>query len=170
MASNMFIDFDGPKIDGGSTSKGHDGEVEVMSWNHGFSQTTSPVRSAAGGGTVEKANHMGFTITKMLDSATDDLLKCCWSGQHIDKVTFTAYRSSGDAGGDQMGVKYLTVLMESVIVSSFSVGGSMGDLPIENLSLDYAKVTYTYTPQDKSEGTTGADQPVYHDLRTHEVG
>lgn len=170
MATNMFIDFNGPDINGGSTSKGHEGQVEVLSWNHGFSQTTSPVRSAAGGGTVEKANHMSFTITKMLDSATDDLLKCCWSGQHIDKVIFAAYRSSGDTGGTQSGIAYLKVEMESVIVSSVSIGGSSGDLPIENVTLDYAKVTYTYTGQDKSEGTASAAQPVFHDLRDHTIG
>ncbi len=32
-------------------------EIEVLSWNHGFSQPTSPTRSTAGAGTVEQANH-----------------------------------------------------------------------------------------------------------------
>lgn len=169
MATNMFIHFEGPAVDGGSTSKGHETQIEVESWTHGFTQPTSPVRSHAGGGTVEKAHHGEFSFTKSMDVATDDLLKIIWSGQHVDKVTFMAYRSSGDTGGNQMGVPYLKVEMESVIVSNYSVSGGAGHVPMESISLAYAKVTYTYTQSDQTEGTTAAPQAVSHDLRTNVV-
>jgi type VI secretion system secreted protein Hcp len=169
MAGNMFIKFENPAVDGGSTSKGHETEIEVLNWSHGFIQPTSPVRSHAGSGTVEKAKHGQFTFTKYMDPATDDLLKFCWSGQHVDKVTFQAYRSSGDTGGNQMGVPYLKIEMESAVVANFSVGGSQGDIPTESVTLDYGKVTYTYTQSDQTEGTTAAPQAVSHDLRTNVV-
>ena len=75
MASNMFIKFENPAIDGDSTASDHSNEIEVTVLEPRFSQPTSPVRSTAGGGTVEQANHSNFTFTKYLDSATDDLLK-----------------------------------------------------------------------------------------------
>ena len=167
MAVSVFMKFTGPDISGGSNNKGHETEIEVIAWNHGFNQPTSSVRSASGGGTVEKCNHQHFTFSKQLDSATDDLLKYCWSGQHIDKGTLTCYRSSGDVAADQMGVPYLQIDMESIIVADYSIGGGIGEMPMESISLNYAKVTYTYTTQDKTEGTMGGAQVVSHDLRTN---
>ncbi len=169
MATNMFIKYENPAVDGGSTSKGHETEIEVMAWNHGFVQPTSSTRSSAGSGTVEKAKHGQFTYTQYMDVSLDDLLKINWSGQHVDKVTFTAYRSSGDVGGSQMGVPYLKVEMESVVISNLSVSAGVGDLPMVSVSLDYGKITYTYTQSDQTEGTTAAPQAVSHDLRTNVV-
>lgn len=169
MAINAFLKITGPDINGGSTSKGHETEIEVLSWSHGFNQPTSAVRSHGGGGTVEKANHQPFVFTKTLSSATDALLKGNWTGQHHDKATLSCYRSSGDTGGNQIGTKYLQIDMESVIVADFQVSGSIGDIPMETIALTYAKVTYTYTAHDKTKGTTGGAKPVSHDLRTHVV-
>lgn len=169
MSVSVFGKFTGPDISGGSSSKGHETEIEIMSWSHGFNQPTQPVRSAAGGGTIEKCNHQHFTFAKMLDSATDDLLKYCWGGQHIDKFTMKCYRASGDIAAEQMGVPYLQIDFESVVVADYSLSGGIGEIPMENVSLNYAKVTYTYTTQDKTEGTVGGAQVVSHDLRTNVV-
>jgi type VI secretion system secreted protein Hcp len=167
MAHNVFIKC--AAWNGGSTSKGHEAEIEVASWSHGFDQPTSPIRSAAGGGTYEKAHHHHFTFTKQLDSSTDDILKSLWTGAHIDKVLLTCYRAAGDTGANQIGVPYLKVEMESVIVTAFAISGGDGGFVNETVSLNYAKVTYTYTNQDKTSGKVGAAQPVSHDLRTNVV-
>ncbi len=170
MAINTFITFKGPDISGGCKSKGHENEIECSGWSHASHQPTSPVRSHAGGGIIEKATHANFTFNKSLDSATDDLLKMCWTGMHIDKVILSCYRSGGDVGATQIGTCYLTIEMESVIVADYSISGAQGDYPHETISLAYGKITYTYTNHDGTKGTTGSAQPVYHDLRTHEVG
>jgi type VI secretion system secreted protein Hcp len=163
MAVFAYLKFEEPAIKGGSKDAKHKEDVEVLSWNHSFNQPTSAVRSTAGGGTVEKANHSDFTFTKQTDSATDDLLKQCWSGKHIKTATFTAYRTTGTSDNP---VEYLKIVMEGVVVSSFSIGGGAGDVPVENVGLNYATVQYTYTPQAASEGTGGGVQPVKHDLIT----
>lgn len=160
MAGNMYIKFEGPNIEGEASYKGHEKDVEVISWNHGFSQPTSPTRSSAGGGTVEKANHTDFTFTKYIDSSTDDLLKQCWNGDFIDKVTFSSYR----ADGNNAPVKYLEIIMEHVIVSNYSVSGTGGDIAVESVSLNYGVVTYNYKPQKEGDGTSEGVQPVKHDL------
>ena len=89
MASNMYLKFEEPGIEGSSTTENHATEIEVLSWNHGFNQPTSPVRSNSGAGTVEQANHQNFTFSKYVDAATDDLLKMCWTGKQIGKVVRT---------------------------------------------------------------------------------
>ncbi|MCA9544137.1 MAG: type VI secretion system tube protein Hcp [Myxococcales bacterium] len=169
MAFNTFIKFTGPDMNAGSTSKGHEGWIEVLSWSHGFTQPTTPTRSHGGGATVEKAHHAPFNFQKILDSSTDDLLKACWSGKHIDKMEFVAYRSGGDTGASQMAVPYLKIELESCVITDYSLSGGPGDMPAENVSVNYAKVTYTYNGQDKMKGTVGADQPVSHDLTTNVV-
>ena len=97
MATNMYIKFEEPPVKGDSTSEGHKEDIEIMSWSHGFTQPTSPVRSTAGSGTVEQANHSNFTFTKYLDSATDDLLKQCWTGKQFASPLSSVYPSSRPA-------------------------------------------------------------------------
>ena len=166
MAANMFLKFETtPAIDGESAATDHAKEIEVLSWSHSFNQPTSPVRSTAGGGTVEQANHADFSFTKYLDSATDDLLKYCWTGKQIGKGTFTAYR----ADGDNQPVKYLEIDMQHIIVSNVSFGGGSGDIPTETVTLAYGIVQYNYIPQKPADGTAGGNQPIQHDLEKHEV-
>lgn len=169
MAINAFMKFTGPDIAGSSTLKGHETHIEVYSWNYGCHQPAQAVRSSGGGGTIEKVHHSPFTFTKQLDTASDDLLKMCWTGKHIEKAVFAAYRASGDPGASQSGVKYLTVELESVIVQDFTISGSIGDQPMENVSLNYGKITFTYDPQDQGGGTPGGVQVISHCLRTHVI-
>ena len=165
MAISAYIKMDG--ITGGSSSAEHVGEIEVMSWNHGFSQPTSPVRSTAGAGTVEQANHSNFTFTKYLDSSTDDLLNHCWSGKQIKTCVVTCYRSDGTK--DNKPIEYMRIEMTHVIVSNFSISGGAGDIPVENVSLDYGIVKYLYKPQKREDGTGGDQQSVQHDLETRKI-
>lgn len=165
MATNSYIKMDG--IDGGSTSENHAKEIEVMSWSHGFSQPTSPVRSTAGSGSVEQANHSNFTFTKYIDSATDDLLKHCWTGKQIKTAVVTCYRADGNDKNKP--VEYLKIEMEHVVVSNYSISGGAGDVPVENVSLDYGVVKYTYLPQKKEDGTGGSAQPIKHNLETRTI-
>jgi len=161
----MYIKFEQPAVEGTSTSSGHAGEIEITSWSHGFAQPTSPTRSTAGSGSVEQASHSNLTFTKYIDSATDDLLKSCWSGRQFGKVTITAYRPGG-AGNEP--VPYLQIEMQHVVVSNFSISGGSGDIPVENVSLDYGIVKYAYTPQN-ADGTAGPAQSIEHNLETRKI-
>ena len=157
MAANMFIKFENPAIQGSSNVPGHPDEIEVLSWSHGFVQPTSPTR---GGGTVESATHQSLTFTKYLDHATDDLLKLCWAGRQIGKATLSSYRADG--ASDNKPLEYLRITMEHVIISNYSLSGGPGDIPVENLSLDYGTVQYTYMDRR-------GDSSAKHDLKTKAV-
>ncbi len=160
MAMNAFIKFTEPDIKGESTDNTHSEQIQVLSWSHSFNQPTKAVRSTAGGGTVEQANHSDFTFSKYTDAATDDLLKYCWNGKQIGKAVMQVYR----ADGNDAAILYLEVEMDDVIISNFSIGGGQGDLPTENVSLAYGKVTYKYKTQKPDTGDAGGVQPVSHDL------
>ena len=114
-------------------------------------QPTSPTRSTAGSGTVEQATHQNLTFTKYLDASTNELLKACWSGKQFQKATLTCYRADGAA--DNKPVEYLKIEMQHVIIANYSVSGGPGDIPVENVSLDYGVIQYSYK-----------DQKAMHDL------
>ena len=163
MATNFFLKLDG--ITGESTDSAHTGQIQVLSWSHSFNQPTSPTRSSAGSGTVEQANHADFSITKYIDSSTDDILKACWTGKQIATGVFTGYRADGSGNG----VNYLQIDFANVVISNYSISGGTGDVPVETVTLSYSKVTYTYIPQKQADGTGGAAQPVTHDLAAQSV-
>jgi type VI secretion system secreted protein Hcp len=165
MAINTYIKMD--SITGGCTAAGHEGEIEVLSWSHGFVQPTSPTRSSAGAGTVEQATHQNLTFTKYLDPATTAKLKCCWSGKQIATASLSCYRADGAT--DNAPVKYLTIDMTDIIIANYSLSGGSGDIPVENVSLDYGTVTYTYVDQKHADGTADANLPATHNLETRSI-
>ena len=101
-------------------------------------------RPARPAGTIEQASHQSLSVTKYLDTATNTLLKYCWSGQQIAKATLTCYRDDGSPGSQP--VNYLTIEMQHVVISNYSISGGPGDVPVETVSLDYGIVQYTKTP------------------------
>jgi type VI secretion system secreted protein Hcp len=163
----MYLKFEDPAVEGSSTAEGHAKEIEVLSWNHGFVQPTSPTRSSAGSGTVEQATHQNFSFTKYLDTATDSLLKYCWSGKQFKTATLSCFRSDG--AKDNKPVEYLKVIMEHVVLSNYSVSGGPGDIPVENVSLDYGIVQYNYIDQKHADGAADSNKPAKHDLEKRVV-
>ncbi|MEA2326941.1 MAG: type secretion system secreted protein Hcp [Thermoanaerobaculia bacterium] len=155
MATNMYIKFENPAITGASNAPGHVGEIEILSWSHGFVQPTGPTRSG------DQSTHPNLSFTKYLDQATNDLLKYSWSGKQFGKTTITCYRSDSAAGKP---VLYLTLTMQHVVILNYSVSGGPGDIPVENVSLDYGTVQYTYI--DQKHGDSVSTQ---HDLETRIV-
>ena len=164
MPSNMYLKIESPNVNGETTDAKHKNQIEIQSFSHGTTQTASPTRSTSGGRTVERAHHSDFMVTKYVDSASTALMKNHWRGQHFAKMTLTCYRDGGNTP-----VEYLKILMEDVIISSMTVNGGAGDLPYENISLSYGKITYTYEPQDEHKGTAGGAMPASHDLETNTV-
>lgn len=165
MATNIYLKIEGPDVKGESTDEKHADQIEVLGWSHSFHQPTSPVRSTAGSGTVERANHSDLTFTKYTDISSLDLLKHCWSGQHFTKMTFQQFRS----GGVGKEVEFMRIELEDVIIANFSVSAGAGDIPVENISLAYGKITYMYDPADEKTGAGAGHKPAIHDLKTNTV-
>ncbi|HEX3867907.1 MAG TPA: type VI secretion system tube protein Hcp, partial [Gemmatimonadaceae bacterium] len=79
-------------------------------------------------------------------------------GTHYDKATLTV-RKAGDKP-----LEYIIIELDELIVTSLSEGGSGGeDRLTENVTLNFAKFLYTYTPQ-KADGTPDTAIPVNYDV------
>jgi type VI secretion system secreted protein Hcp len=70
-------------------------------------------------------------------------------GNSVKNAVFVARR----AGATQN--EYLKVTMHDVTVASYHLGGDDGDVPVEEISLRFSKVTVDYRPQ-KPTGALGA--------------
>ena len=157
MALDMYINM-GDKIKGESRDKvqGPKGDIDVLAWSWGMSQSGST--HSGGGGGAGKANFQDLSFTKYMDSSSNALMGALAKGTHIATCTLMV-RKAGEGQN-----KYIFITMNEVIVTSLSTGGSGGeDRLTENVTLNFAKVTFAYTPQD-SKGTVAGDKTFAWDI------
>lgn len=150
MAIDMFINM-GAKIKGETKDKvqGPKGDIDVLAWSWGMSQSGST--HMGGGGGAGKANFQDISFTKYVDSASQALMGALAKGSHIDKVTLLV-RKAGEGQHN-----YIVIDMQEVIVTSLSTGGSGGeDRLTENVTLNFAKVSFDYFKQDAKGAVASA--------------
>jgi type VI secretion system secreted protein Hcp len=143
MAVDMFLKIDG--IPGDSTDNKHKDEIEVLSFSWGVRQTGAS--SGGGGGGSGKAEVSDFSFIKRVGAASPALFVAVCKGDHFDEAIFTA--SSGAASGKK--ATFYKVTFSDVLISSVSPAGQGNDLPMESVSLNFAKVEIEY--QDAKGGT-----------------
>ena len=135
-AINMFLDITG--IPGESTDPTHTGQVDVLAWSWGMS---NPGVAGGAGGGASKANFQDLSLTKYVDKASPLLMLHCANGAHISKATL--YVSKSGATNSE----YIKIILTDILVTSVSTGGSGGeDKLTENISLNFSKVEYDYSP------------------------
>jgi len=146
MAVDMFLLFNSKSnIKGETQDKTYavKDAIDILAWSWGMSQSGS--FHTGGGGGAGKAQFQDVSLTKWIDKSTPNLMLCCATGKHIDDATIIV-RKAGDKQLD-----YIKIKMEEVMVTSVSTGGSGGeDRLTENVTLNFAKVTYSYFPQKKT--------------------
>ncbi|HWN93606.1 MAG TPA: type VI secretion system tube protein Hcp [Methylomirabilota bacterium] len=143
MAVDMFIKIG--DVGGESKDAGHKGEIDVLSWSWGMSQ--SGTMHGGGGGGAGKVNVQDLSLTKWMDASSSALMKACCAGTHIPEALLTV-RKAGDKP-----LEYLKIKLTNVLVSSLSTGGSGGeDRLTENVSLNFEKVNVEYNTQDAKGG------------------
>jgi type VI secretion system secreted protein Hcp len=146
MAIDAFLKLDGVK--GESVIKGHTGEVDLLSWSWGMSQ--SGTTHAGTGGGAGKVNVQDLSFTHFVDSSTPNMIQACCNGKHFGDATITL-RKAGEKPLD-----YIVITLTDVIITSVSTGGSQGEERVtENVSLNFAKYKYAYQPQDKTGAAKG---------------
>jgi type VI secretion system secreted protein Hcp len=143
MAFDAFLKFDG--VDGESTRKGFEKHIEIYSFSFGAANPTTI--GAGGGGGAGKVSLGGFNVMKKTDGSSTALFQACCTGKHFPKAKVTLHKAGGDDAVD-----YLVYEFEKVFIESIQWSGSSGgdDSPAESLSLNFGKVTVTYTPQTES--------------------
>ena len=138
-AMDIFLEIDG--IEGESRTPGHEGEIEVLSWSWGMSQSGTTHRGRGGG--AGKVSVQDLTIAKQVDKSTPDLYRHCATGRHAPSGTMTIRAP----GGDEV-IDFLVIDFENIIVTDIQTGGPAGEVPTETVSLNFAQFTMEYTPQD----------------------
>jgi len=160
MATDYFLKLDG--IDGESTDDKHKGEIDLLSFSWGASN--SGTFSTGGGGGAGKVSMQDFHFTMKINKATPKLFLACATGDHIKKAILTVRK----AGKEQQ--EFLVITFSDLLVSSYQTGGSShGDeIPMEQCSLNYAKIEYLYKEQ-KSDGTLGGATKAGYDLKANKA-
>jgi len=145
-AVDYFLKLDG--VPGESTDSKHKGEIDIMSWSWGASQ--SGTMATGGGGGAGKVSFTDISFTAKMSKASPKLTLACCNGEHIKNAVLTCRK----AGKEQQ--EYLVVKLAEILVSSYhTTAGGGGDLiPTDNFSFNFAKIQMDYKEQ-KAEGTLG---------------
>ena len=155
-AVDYFLKIEG--IAGESTDSKHKGEIDVEAWSWGASNSGN--MAMGGGGGAGKVQMQDFTFSMRENKASPLLMLACATGQHIKTAQLTCRK----AGTDQQ--EFLTIKFTDLLVSSYATGGSAhGDIvPVDNISLNFAKIEYEYKPQ-KADGTLDSPAKAGWDLK-----
>ena len=145
MAVDMFIKVDG--VTGESKDSKHKGEIDVLAWSWGLSNSGS--FHTGGGGGSGKANFQDLSFTKYVDASSPALLLAGANGDHFATALLTV-RKAGKTP-----LEYIKITLKKVLVTSISTGGSGGeDRLTENVTLNFAEMGIAY--QDQKDDGTGA--------------
>jgi type VI secretion system secreted protein Hcp len=140
-------------IKGESNIAGHTGEIDVVSWNWGVTQSASAQRSGAIAGAADVKD---LTFTKYVDNASPTLFQECFRGNNQNQAVLYVFKSSGDTP-----LEFIKITMDdTVIISSVKAGDPLPeDRYSETVTLSFAHAKFEYTQlTSKGKGaTTTAD-------------
>ncbi len=155
MAVDMFLKIEG--IKGEAPDKTHKDEIEIQSFSWGASQQGT--MSGGGGGGAGKVSMQDFSFVMNTNKASPVLFLSCAVGKHIPSALLTV-RKAGDKQQE-----YLKVKFTDILISSYQTSGSAnGDLTMDSVSLNFAKIEFEYAPQ-KLDGTLEAPVKAGYDLK-----
>jgi type VI secretion system secreted protein Hcp len=140
-AVDMFLKLTG--IDGESTDKAHNKEIDLLAWSWGMTQTGNAI---VGPG---KPVIQDISFSKYVDASTPLLVTAGVTGSIIPSALLTI-RKPGISP-----FEYLKITLTNVMVSSISSGGSDPASLTENVTFSFEAFNIDYTVQ-KADGNPGA--------------
>jgi type VI secretion system secreted protein Hcp len=144
------------EIKGPVTTDGFKDWIELNSFQWGVGRA---IGSAASGSTSRESSNPSLsevTVTKPSDVASPKLFLDAVAGKLDSKVTIKFTTTSKGAI-----TTFLTYEMENAGLSGYSLS-SGGDMPMESLSLNFTKITETFSGMDP--GVSGSPETVGYDL------
>ena len=113
-------------LKGESTSARHAEWIEVFSVQMGAANPSNRVTLSS------------VMLRKRLDKSSPLLMRSCATGRHLPSAVLDVLRSG------QAGIRYMRLKMQDVVVTSVQQSAG-GDAPMETVSLNFAKVQWSYT-------------------------
>jgi type VI secretion system secreted protein Hcp len=136
MAIDVFLKIEG--IEGESQDAKHKNEIDVISFSWGIN---NPERG--------RTRLEEFHVVKSIDLASPAIFDAVCSGDHIGRAELTIRK----AGKEQQ--EFYKITMEEVLITRQTPATGTGDaVPMEQISLSFAKVEVNYRPQ-KADGSLG---------------
>jgi type VI secretion system secreted protein Hcp len=160
-AVDYFLKIAG--VEGESQDHAHKGEIQLESFSWGAHQ--SGTMAFGGGGGAGKVQMNDFHFVMRNCKASPKLFLACATGEHFKEATLTARK----AGKQQQ--EFLKVKMTDLLISSYQTGGagSGGDLPMDQVSLNFAKIEIEYKEQKPDGSLGGAVKAGYDQKQNKEV-
>jgi len=139
-AVDYFLTIDGVS----GESMDHPGAIELNSWSWGETNSSGH----GGGGGAGKVSMQDFHFTMKTSKASPKLMLAVASGEHFKKAVLMARKPGGDRQD------YLIITLSDVLVTSYQVGGSNGDVPTDEISINFSKIEFEYRTQN-ADGSAG---------------
>jgi len=124
-----YIKFDG--INGESQDKGHEEWIELLSVSESLHKPVASSGSTRDSSTVVE----DIVVTKQLDKASPKIAEKLVKGETIATVRIELCSESGDKSEC-----YLSYEFTNVIITSYSVGGTGQETPVEEISFNFEKL------------------------------
>jgi type VI secretion system secreted protein Hcp len=155
-----FVEIDG--IKGESTDSKLADAIDIKSFSFGVTNSAT-VSGSTGGLGAGRASFSSFKFNKLYDRSSPALFADAASGKHIEDATFSFRRT----GAEQQ--EFLTVKLTDVIVSGYQQGGTKEPPLLEEVSLDAAKISISYRPQN-ADGSLGTAVTASFDRASSKLG
>jgi len=146
MAGDQFIKIG--DIEGEAQDDTHFGEIDVLSWDWGMTQSGTMHSGRGGGG--GKVDVHDLVITKKMDKSTPVLMQMCSNGTQFPEAILTL-RKAGTTP-----LEALVFKMNNVIIASFTASGQgSAEEVIETVTLNFSEVLADYQPQGADGSAEG---------------
>lgn len=148
MANDAYLQIDG--IKGESADSKHKEWIEVSNVDWHVHQPRAMAISSSGH-TAGRAELSEISFKKLADLSSPLLQQTCAAGKTISRAKFEFMRADGN--GEP--IKYYSVELENVMVSSVNPSSGDGGVLTERVSLAFSKIKWSYTQQKIAGGASG---------------
>jgi type VI secretion system secreted protein Hcp len=156
---DLFMKIEG--VEGESSDDKHQKWMELLSLSLGVAHQGGGAQSSQGslaGG--HRADFHDISFSKHLDGASTTLMLGCAGGQHFPSALIQQHRAG------ETKELFIEVKLTDVMISSYQLG-SHGDLPMEQLSLNFGKFEMKYMPTKVAGGKAAGVKSMGWDLKTN---
>ena len=151
----IYMKFE--KIDGSVTAAGYEKWIELSSFQWGAGRAIGSAQRTASGREASEPSLSEITVTKQMDISSPKFFSESVASELNNKVSieFTT-TTKNDVE------RFLKYELEDVGLSGYSVSAGSEGIPTESLTLNYTKITETFTGMDPA--TKGTPETVGYDL------